>query len=225
MLRGIGGKKMSELVLDKSFFIEVMKDLHEMIEEQRDYLTGLDSEIGDGDHGINLSIGFREVINQLEKIDAETEDISSFLRKVGMILLGKVGGASGPLYGSLFMKAGADVKGKTEVTFEEFCGMIVNGFKAVQARGKANVGDKTMIDAMVPGIEYLQDESNKGKDPVELFTGFVEKMKEGAESTIPLVAKKGRAMRLGERAIGHKDPGAESSWMIMEVFLNRLKKL
>ena len=90
------------------------------------------------------------------------------------------------------------MKGKTEVTFEEFCGMIVNGFKAVQARGKANVGDKTMIDAMVPGIEYLQDESNKGKDPVELFTGFVEKMKEGAESTIPLVAKKGRAMRLGE---------------------------
>lgn len=92
---------MSELILDKSFFVEVMKDLHEMIEEQRDYLTGLDSEIGDGDHGINLSIGFREVINQLEKIDAETDDISSFLRKVGMILLGKVGGASGPLYGSL----------------------------------------------------------------------------------------------------------------------------
>ena len=102
MLRGIGGKKMSELVLDKSFFIEVMKDLHEMIEEQRDYLTGLDSEIGDGDHGINLSIGFREVINQLEKIDAETEDISSFLRKVGMILLGKVGGTSGPLRQSVY---------------------------------------------------------------------------------------------------------------------------
>ncbi len=216
---------MSELVLGKDFFVEVMKDLHDMIEVQRDYLTGLDSDIGDGDHGINLSIGFRAVVEKLEAMDAETEDISSFLRKVGMTLLGKVGGASGPLYGSFFMKAGDDVKGKTEVTFEEFCGMIANGVKAVQTRGKAEIGDKTMIDALVPGIEVLLDEKNKDKDPIEVFTACVEKMKEGAESTIPLVAKKGRAMRLGERAIGHKDPGSESSWMIMEVFLNRLKKL
>lgn len=216
---------MAELVLGKDFFIECMKDLHDMIEVQRDYLTGLDSDIGDGDHGINLSIGFREVKKKLDSFEAETEDIASFFKKVGMTLLGKVGGASGPLYGSFFMKAGDDVKGKSEVTFEEFCGMLANGVKAVQTRGKAVVGDKTMIDAFVPGIDLLMDESNKGKDPVEVFTAFVERMKEGAESTVPLIAKKGRAMRLGERAIGHKDPGAESSWMMMEIFLNRLKAL
>jgi dihydroxyacetone kinase-like protein len=140
-----------------------------------------------------------------------------------MILLGKIGGSSGPLYGSFFMKAGANVAGKDDVTFEEFVGMISNGVDSIIQRGKAQVGDKTMVDAFVPGVLVLKEKAEQ--EPVKRFTAFVDTMKDGAESTIPLIAKKGRAMRLGERAVGHKDPGAESSWRLMEVFLRNIEKV
>ncbi|MBC2254412.1 dihydroxyacetone kinase subunit L [Listeria ivanovii] len=214
---------MSELVLDRTFFGQVLKDMGALIEKERDYLTGLDSAIGDGDHGINLSIGFREVNKQLDELLAVSPDIATLLKKSGMILLGKVGGASGPLYGSFFMKCGADVAGKTELNFDELCGMIINGAAAVQHRGKAELGDKTMMDAFLPGIEVLENRA-QDSDPVVTFTSFVDAMQAGAQSTIPLIAKKGRALRLGERAIGHLDPGSESSWMLMNVILENLKK-
>ncbi|WP_080876011.1 dihydroxyacetone kinase subunit DhaL [Oceanobacillus timonensis] len=214
---------MATLVLDREYFVNVFQEMLPFVDEQSEHLQKLDSEIGDGDHGINLTIGFREVTKQLDTINEEAADISSLFKKVGMILLGKVGGSSGPLYGSFFMKAGKDVTGKEEVTFDEFCGMIIHGVEAIQHRGKAEIGDKTMIDAFLPGVEVLKQDTPE--DPVVKFTAFVEAMQEGAESTVPLVANKGRAMRLGERAIGHKDPGAESAWMMMEVFLKQLKKV
>ncbi|WP_277631117.1 dihydroxyacetone kinase subunit DhaL [Atopococcus tabaci] len=212
-----------EVTLDRAFFKRSIENMARLIEKERDHLTHLDSEIGDGDHGVNMSIGFREVTKQLETIDEATEDLSAFLKKVGMSLLGKVGGASGPLYGSLFMKMGDNVKGKNEVTFEEFIGMIESGVSSVEARGKAVVGEKTMIDALRPGIDFLKSQTIDNNE-LEVFGDFIEVMQEGSESTIPLVAKKGRAMRLGERAIGHKDPGSESSWMLMNAFYEELKK-
>lgn len=214
---------MSELVLDSAFFGQVLKDMGELVEKERDYLTGLDSDIGDGDHGINLSIGFREVNKQLDELLAVSPDVATLLKKTGMILLGKVGGASGPLYGSFFMKCGADVAGKTELNFDDLCGMIINGAAAVQHRGKAELGDKTMMDAFLPGVEVLENRV-QDSDPVLTFTAFIDAMQAGAQSTIPLIAKKGRALRLGERAIGHLDPGSESSWMLMNVILENLKK-
>ncbi|MDN6729758.1 MAG: dihydroxyacetone kinase subunit L [Alkalibacterium sp.] len=210
------------MTLSKQYFIDSIVNVAKMIEKERNYLTKLDSDIGDGDHGINLSIGFREVTKKLEEIDEGTDDISSFLKKVGMSLLGKVGGASGPLYGSLFMKMGTNVTGKNEVTFEEFVDMIEQGVQSIETRGKAEVGDKTMIDALRPGIDFLKEQDTDGKE-VEVFGQFVEVMKEGAEKTIPLVAKKGRAVRLGERAMGHKDPGSESSWLIFNAFYEELQ--
>ncbi|EJE1238676.1 dihydroxyacetone kinase subunit L [Listeria monocytogenes] len=214
---------MSELVMDSAFFGHVLQDMGALIEKERDYLTGLDSDIGDGDHGINLSIGFREVNKQLDELLAVSPDIATLLKKSGMILLGKVGGASGPLYGSFFMKCGADIPGKTEVNFDELCGMIINGAAAVQHRGKAELGDKTMMDAFLPGVEVLQNR-DANAEPIETFSTFVDAMHVGAQSTIPLIAKKGRALRLGERAIGHLDPGSESSWMLMNIILENLKK-
>lgn len=216
---------MSELILNKEYFLKTIKDLKQLFEEKRDYLSELDSEIGDGDHGLNLSIGFREVEKQIEKINNESEDITTILKKIGFILLGKVGGSSGPLYGSFFMKAGDKIKGKNEVTFKELCEMISLGVAAIEFRGKAVIGDKTMIDALKPGVDLLMDGLNENKDEIELFEEFVEAIKKGAESTIPLIARKGRAMRLGERAIGHKDPGAESAYLIMKVFLQNLKEV
>ncbi|MFL2122676.1 dihydroxyacetone kinase subunit DhaL [Marinilactibacillus psychrotolerans] len=205
------------VTLSKDYFVESIKKIAEMIEKERNYLTKLDSDIGDGDHGINLSIGFREVTKRLSELNENTEDISSFLKKVGMTLLGKVGGASGPLYGSFFMKMGTDVKGKEVVTFEEFIKMIDNGVAAVEMRGKAQVGDKTMIDSLRPGADYLKESDPNGRE-LELFKEFIEVLKQGAKNTDPLIAKKGRSLRLGERAIGHRDPGAESSYLIFKAF-------
>ena len=211
------------MVYNKEFFKNFILRLIPMFEEHRDYLSKLDSDIGDGDHGVNMSIGFREVEKQLDKIYEETEDIASFYKKVGMIILGKVGGAAGPLYGSLFMKAGDDVKGKNELSFSELVGFIDNGVKAIEARGKAVVGDKTMVDALRPAVDKLKNSVEAGTEDVESFEAFVDELKAGSDRTIPLIAKKGRAMRLGERAIGFRDPGSFSSYLIYQEMLKEMK--
>jgi dihydroxyacetone kinase-like protein len=208
---------------NRDFFTNVFRDMEQLAEEQRDHFVALDSAIGDGDHGVNLVIGFREVGKQLDTINAESEDIANVFKKVGNVILRKVGGSAGPLYGSLLIDAGKVAADKNEVSFSELCDMLIAGTNAVQKRGKAVVGDKTMIDALLPGIEYL--DGAKDGDPIEVFDKFVSIMREGAETTIPIIAKKGRAMRLGERAIGHKDPGAESSWMLMNIFNQNIKKV
>lgn len=210
--------------LNKEFFKNIILRLIPMFEEHRDYLSKLDSDIGDGDHGINMSIGFREVEKQLEKVYEETDDIAGFYKKVGMIILGKVGGAAGPLYGSLFMKAGDDVKGKNTLTFPEFVNFIENGIKSIEFRGKAVVGDKTMVDALRPAIDLMKSELDSGKSELEIFEDFVNELKAGSDRTLPLIAKKGRAMRLGERAIGFRDPGSYSSYLIYKEVLEELKK-
>ncbi|MEG1502712.1 MAG: dihydroxyacetone kinase subunit DhaL [Enterococcus sp.] len=215
---------MSGIVLDKKFFADSLDKMAELTEKNRDYWTKLDSDIGDGDHGINLSIGFRAVKKDLQNNFENSEDISTLLKKSGMVLLSKVGGASGPLYGSFFIKMGKDEKGKDEVSFPEFVSMLKNGVDAIQQRGKAELGDKTMLDALQPGIDYLEEHKNDS-DSIAVMEQTISIMKKGADSTIPLVAKKGRAMRLGERAIGHKDPGSESSWMLLNIFLEEMKAL
>ena len=215
---------MRALMLNKSYFIETLKKLAAMAEENRDHLSKLDSDIGDGDHGINLTIGFREVEKQLPQLSESVTDIAELMKKVGMILLSKVGGASGPLYGSFFMKMATHIIGKQEVTFKEFCQMYQDGVEAVQIRGKAELNDKTMLDALIPGLEILKN-YQEGDDPINTLENCVNEMKLGSDKTISLMAKKGRALRLGERAVGHRDPGSESAWMIMNVFLQQLKTI
>jgi dihydroxyacetone kinase-like protein len=212
------------LVLNKQFFVDSLLSMAELAEEQRDHWTKLDSDIGDGDHGINLSIGFRAVAKQLETLDFESTDIASRYKKVGMTLLSKVGGASGPLYGSFFMKAGTHLDGEHEVDFKQFTQMIQDGVDAIAFRGKASLGDKTMLDAFLPGLEVLSH-SDLENEPLASFEAFVARMKLGSDETIPLICKKGRAVRLGERAIGHRDPGSESAWMLMNVYLEQLRKI
>ncbi|QCA29419.1 dihydroxyacetone kinase subunit L [Vagococcus xieshaowenii] len=213
----------NKLLLNKEFFKISLEKMAALTEENRDYWTELDSDIGDGDHGINLSIGFRGVTEKLQENYDNSNDINDLLKKSGMILLSKVGGASGPLYGSFFMKIGKDVVGKNEVTFVEFVDMLKNGIEAIQMRGKAELGDKTMLDTLLPGLDYLELHK-EDEDSIKVLEDAVAIMKQGSDSTIPLVAKKGRAMRLGERAIGHRDPGSASSWMLINVFLEEMKK-
>lgn len=210
----------NEKVLDLNFFIDTIKGMAELTEVNRDYWTELDSNIGDGDHGINLSIGFRAVTKYIDETDLTQTDIKTFLKKVGMTLLGKVGGASGPLYGSLFLKMPASLTDETSVSVSEFAQMLIDGIDGIKDRGKAVVGEKTMVDALEPGRKVLDE--NKENITSEVLDKLIDDMKEGSETTIPLIATKGRAMRLGERAIGHKDPGSESSWMLFNVIKENL---
>ncbi|CQR23731.1 dihydroxyacetone kinase [Streptococcus varani] len=207
---------------DMEYFKLSIIKMASMVEAERDYLTSLDSDIGDGDHGINLSIGFREVTKQFETFDFENENLTTLFKKVGMALLGKVGGASGPLYGSFFMKFGVPANSARDVDFCTFVEMFSTGVEAIQMRGKAELGDKTMLDALLPAKDYLNQQKTS-KDIKKTLEETIAIMKKGAESTEPLIAKKGRAMRLGERAIGHRDPGSESSWKLFECFLKALK--
>lgn len=212
----------NDVTLDLDWFVDVINDMASTTEENRNYWTKLDSNIGDGDHGINLSIGFRAVKEYIDEADLSDTDIKAFLKKVGMTLLGKVGGASGPLYGTLFMKMANSLSDETKVTSEQLAEMLIDGINGIKTRGKAEVGDKTMVDALEAGKNIL--EAKKANLTVEDLNELTEKMKEGAESTIPMVAKKGRAMRLGERAIGYKDPGAESSQLLFEVIAKHLSE-
>ena len=212
---------MSDYILNKDYFIGVIDDLIVLAEEKKDYFSELDSAIGDGDHGMNMSIGFREVSKNLD--DWKSEDINSIFKNVGTALLDKVGGASGPLYGGFFTKFGVPAKGKEEVTFDEFVEMMEAGVAIIEKRGKAVVGDKTMVDTLRPAVNALRaayvDEQMAPKDAMKKA---MEVGSDGSDSTIPLIAKKGRAMRLGERAIGHRDPGSASSAAILEIFYNRM---
>ncbi len=214
---------MAEEVLNKEYFINVVNDLIDLAEEKKDYYTDLDSAIGDGDHGFNLSLGFREVERNLP--EWKDENINTFYKKVGQALLDKVGGSSGPLYGSFFMKFGLPVKTKGAdegVTAEEFVDMMERGVAIIEKRGKAKVGEKTMVDTLRPAQDKLKEAVESGKPIKEAMKEALDTGKEGLESTRNIVAKKGRAMRLGERAIGHLDPGAASSADILEVFYDNM---
>lgn len=210
---------MSEYMLSKEYFVQVIRDLIVLAEERKEYFTELDSAIGDGDHGMNLSIGFREVNKNIE--DWKDLSVKDLYKNVGTALLDKVGGSSGPLYGSFFMKFGLPIKKKGSeegATFAEFIEMMETGVAIIKKRGKSTTGEKTMLDTFVPAIETLRKEYEAGTPAKEAMAKAVEAGKEGLEYTRNIVATKGRAMRLGERAIGHLDPGAASAAEILEIF-------
>ena len=214
---------MSEYILDKQYFVNVVKDLIELAEKNKDYYTELDSAIGDGDHGMNLSIGFREVEKNLD--EWQKENVFNFYKKVGTALLDKVGGSSGPLYGSFFMKFGLPVK-KAEaedgVSFEDFIECMENGVKIIEKRGKSTTGEKTMLDTLRPAQDTLRKAYEEGAAPKDAMKQAVEAGFKGRDYTKDIVATKGRAMRLGERAIGHLDPGATSAADILDVFYQNM---
>lgn len=181
--------------------------------ENKDFLTDLDREIGDADHGVNMARGFTEVLNQLPQ---DEEDISKVLKKVGMVLLSKVGGASGPLYGTAYMKAATAVPGKTEITLEDGKEMLTAVIGGIKMRGKAERGEKTMLDALEPALEALTAGIENGDDAETCLNAMCEAAKEGVEYTKTIRATKGRASYLGDRSIGHQDPGATSSLITLE---------
>ena len=195
--------------------LDVIREMAAAMEENRRYLTKLDSEIGDGDHGNNMYRGFQAALERLENADPSSP--ADALKAVSMALISKVGGAAGPLYGTAFLRASTALQGKNEVSAEDAAEAIEAALGGVKQRGKAEVGDKTIVDALTPAAEAAKEAASEPDASVAgVFRAAAEAAKEGAESTVPLTARKGRASYLGARSAGHKDPGATSTYYLLD---------
>ncbi len=202
------------MTISRDAVLAWIKNLAAAIAEQKDYLTQLDSDIGDGDHGANMHRGFQAVLGKLPGVS--DKDIGTIFKTVGMTLVSTVGGAGGPLYGTLFMQMGTATAGKTELTLADWAAALEAGLKGVLMRGKANLADKTMVDALTPAVEALKAASANGASLADGLRSSEQAAEKGMQDTIPLVARKGRASYLGERSAGHQDPGATSSHLLVK---------
>ena len=191
---------------------DCISKIGDTIEENKDFLTDLDREIGDADHGVNMARGFHAVVEKIPKDDA---NIGAVLKKTGMTLLSTVGGASGPLYGTAYMEAGKVMAGKTEMTAEDFSAILKAAIAGIQKRGKAIRGEKTMLD---------DEKIAGGSDIVTALNAACEEAEKGIEYTKTIRATKGRASYLGDRSIGHQDPGATSATLTLETIREFLKE-
>ena len=208
--------------MDTKKILEIIAAIAKKIESEKDFLTELDNEIGDGDHGINLARGFKSVEEKLPTF--ADKDIGAILKGVGMQLVSTVGGASGPLYGTAFMKAGNVCKGKVELTSAEFVAALDAAIGGIKMRGKAVEGEKTMLDALCPAYKALKAGIDGGKDLVAALADGVDAAAEGVEYTKTIIATKGRASYLKERSLGHQDPGATSSLFMLQTTLEVLRE-
>lgn len=183
------------------------------IAENKEYLTELDSAIGDADHGINMDRGMQAALAKVDGLPPG--DVGAFFKTVGMALVSTVGGAGGPLYGTLFLQLGTATAGKAEITAEDWSAALTAAVEGVQARGKAVLEDKTMVDALVPARDAMTAAVAEGIPFGEAVRRSADAAEAGMQATIPLVARKGRASYLGERSAGHQDPGATSSYLLL----------
>jgi dihydroxyacetone kinase-like protein len=187
--------------------------LAERLKQERGYLTELDSPIGDADHGINLDRGFSAVAAKLP--DLHEQDLGAILKMVGTTLVSTVGGASGPLYGTAFLRAGGALGGRTEAGFDDIVQAARAALDGIVQRGKAQRGEKTMVDAIASAVESLEAARGQVLEPLEAARQAVAAAEQGMLATTAMLATKGRASYLGERSIGHQDPGATSTALIM----------
>lgn len=191
-----------------------VKSIASVIGENSAYLTQLDAAIGDADHGANMDRGFKAVMNKMPEIS--DKDIGTIFKTVGMTLISTVGGAGGPLYGTFFLQIGMKTAGKMELSLADWSEALDAALNGVIMRGKAELGDKTMVDALTPATAALRQSISESQPINKALDLSAEAAKKGMEGTIPLVARKGRASYLGERSAGHQDPGATSSFLILK---------
>lgn len=188
--------------------------LTQVYAENKQYLTQLDSAIGDADHGINMDRGFTTAKAKLAETNPQT--ISDILKTVAMALISKVGGAAGPLYGTFFLKLSGTCANKEELSVADVVAMFEAGLEGIQQRGKAELNDKTMVDVWIPAVAAMKQVQANGADLTEVLQQGVATAETAMKNTIPLQARKGRASYLGERSIGHQDPGATSSYLLLK---------
>ncbi|MEH2182406.1 dihydroxyacetone kinase subunit DhaL [Nostoc sp.] len=191
------------------------------IEQNKAYLTELDAAIGDADHGINMDRGFKKVNAQLPTV--ADKDIGNILKAVSMTLISSIGGASGPLYGTWFLRASTAAVGKQELTQQDVLELLQTGLDGVLQRGKAQLGDKTMVDVLSPAVATFEQAVREGKGTLEAMQQAVAAAQRGLQETIPMQARKGRASYLGERSVGHQDPGGTSAYLMLKSLLGVLE--
>lgn len=205
---------MAMMTLDQEWAKEWIRRAAAVLAENRAELVSLDREIGDGDHGENMDRGFTAVTGKLSQL-ADDASASDIFKLVGMTLISTVGGAAGPLYGTAFIRAATAAAGAQSVDADGLVSLLTAARDGVVARGKAEVGDKTMVDAWTPAVDAAAAAAKDGSDPATVLAAAAQAAEAGALATEPLVAHKGRASYLGERAVGHRDPGAQSSALLL----------
>jgi len=199
-----------------------VKAIASVLSENSTYLTQLDAAIGDADHGANMDRGFKAVMNKMPEVS--DKDIGTIFKTVGMTLISTVGGAGGPLYGTFFLQLGTKTAGKTELNLTDWTDALEVALNGVIMRGKAQLEDKTMVDALTPAVAVLKQSVADGQPINKALELSAEAARIGMEGTIPLVARKGRASYLGERSAGHQDPGATSSFLILRAAADTWKE-
>ncbi len=199
---------------DSKKITSIIKEIGNVIQKEKDFLTELDSFIGDADHGINMARGFKEVEKKLPGL--EDKDVGTILKTVGMTLVSTVGGASGPLYGTAFMKAGMAIGAKNDIDGDDFITALNAAVEGIKMRGKSHEGEKTMLDALIPALNTIKKVYEENKDFKAALEQGIKAAEEGVEYTKTIIATKGRASYLGERSIGHQDPGATSSYLMLK---------
>lgn len=204
---------MSESAFDVGVATAWLQGFADRVTEEKDWLTELDAAIGDADHGINMTRGMSAVAGDLPDQPA---DLAALFKRIGMKLVSTVGGASGPLYGTFFLRMGAAAGDATSLDGPGLAAALRAGCEGIKARGKAELGEKTMLDAMLPALDALDEALGAGQSPAEAMKTAAEAAATGRDATIPMLATKGRASYLGERSIGHLDPGAASSTLLFE---------
>lgn len=205
---------MKSMALHKEDILSWLEACQRVYAENRQWLTELDSAIGDADHGINMDRGMTAVQKDLT---ANTPgNIATILKNTAMALIRSVGGAAGPLYGTFFQRASAACEGKTELEPSDVVAMFQAGIEGVQQRGKAVAGDKTMVDVLLPALAAMRASLEKGDSLTQILDQSVAAAATAMRETIPMQARKGRASYLGPRSIGHQDPGATSSWLLLQ---------
>ena len=193
--------------------LQALNTMCDTIEDQKEYLSELDGAIGDGDHGVNMAKCFREVKQKLAESSAE--DVGTLFKDVGMVVLNSVGGAMGALYGTFFLKLSQESAAKSKVNLSDLVTMFQIGEQGILDIGKAKLGDKTLIDTLSPAVRAIEAAEKEDKSLSEALADLEQAAKQGMESTKEMLAKMGRASRLGERTIGHQDAGATSCYFIL----------
>ena len=203
-------------------FIKIVSDICASIEKQKDYLSELDRAIGDGDHGVTMSIGWTAVKEKLSSINSN-DGFQKICTQIASSFLSAVGASAGPLYATALMRGGIAIKDKEFLDAISFSLFLDAAAKGIKDRGKAEIGDKTMLDVWMPAAEEMKKQANSGANLMDALDSTVKNARNAMNKTKDLLSKKGRSSKLGKRSIGHIDPGAASSFVIINSIYQTLK--
>ncbi|MFN8079187.1 MAG: dihydroxyacetone kinase subunit DhaL [Kineosporiaceae bacterium] len=213
---------MTDQTIDAGAITRWLRETARLVHQERDALTALDSAIGDADHGLNLDRGFSAVVAELDAAGDESTTPAVVLKSAGMKLVSTVGGASGPLYGTLLLRMAASMGASEALDTSGFAAALRAGLHGVRARGKAEMGDKTLVDALEPACLAVESAATAGQGMGSMLEAAAAAAAAGRDATVPLLARKGRASYLGERSVGHQDPGATSMALLLRAAADSL---